>query len=260
MPLNVPPVADASRAARDLIALLWRHERPQPTRPGPRPRISVDAIVAAAIARADAEGLAAVTVRRVADDVGVKPMTFYSHVPDKDTLVALMLDQCLVNMPPSDIDSDLPARQALSRLVEANYRWYLAHPWLDDAHTEQPPPGPGVIGKYERELAIVVRWGLSDVDTDSVLTFLLDFARSAAVDATRAARSRTGNAEWWQAVGPVLAEVLDPERYPLSQRIGGAAGAALGGAYDADHAYRFGRDRVLDAVEALLESAGRIPR
>lgn len=255
MPTNVPRVAHVSNSARVLVELLWRHERPRPVRPGPRPRITVDTLVAAAIDRADTDGLSAVTVRQVATDVGVRPMTFYSHVPDKDTLVALMLDQCLANMPALDIDPALPNRRALSALIESNYRWQLAHPWLDDAHTEQPPPGPGVIGKYERELAVVIRLGLSDVDTDSVLTFLLDFARSAAADAARATQSRTGNAEWWEAVGPVLAEVLNPERYPLSQRIGSAAGEALGGAHDVGHAYRFGRERVLDAVEALVETS-----
>ncbi|MFD0558616.1 TetR family transcriptional regulator [Stackebrandtia endophytica] len=250
MPVNVPAVTDVTRTRR-LIELLWRHERPQPVRPGPRPRVTVDMVVTAAIARADADGLDSVTIRQIAADIGVRPMTLYSHVPDKEALVTLMIDQCLVDMPPSAAPSP-DRRDVLSAVIDGNYRWYLAHPWLIEAHTEQPPPGPGVIGKYERELAVIIPLGLSDVTTDAVLTFVLDYARAAAADTIRSRRAEQTNEQWWEAVGPVLTEMLDPSRFPLAHRIGSAAGARIGGAYDAEHSYRFGVPRILDAVDTLI--------
>jgi len=252
MPANVPPVTDAARSRR-LIELLWRHDRPQPVRPGPRPRVTVDTVIAAAIGRADADGLESVTIRQVAADIGVRPMTLYSHVPDKEALVTLMIDQCLADMPsPAEVEGTPDWRESLSAVIDGNYRWHLAHPWLIEAHTEQPPPGPGVIGKYERELGMLISLGLSDVITDAVLTFILDYARAAAAEVIRLRRAEVTNAQWWAAVGPVLVEVLDPKRFPLAHRIGSAAGAEIGGAYDAERSYRFGLPRVLDAIEALI--------
>ena len=59
----------------------------------------------------------------------------------------------------------------------------------------------------------------------------------------------TPDAEWWESAGPLLAEVVDPERYPLASRVGTAAGEAQGGAYDAERAYRFGLERIIEGLE-----------
>ncbi|GAA4924958.1 TetR family transcriptional regulator [Stackebrandtia albiflava] len=245
-------------AARRTITLLWRKHLVEAVKPGPKARISVDDLVAKAILRADREGLPAVTIRGVAADVGVRPMTVYSHVPDRETLVALMVDASLAQMP-APASGGLGVEAALTALVDDNHHWYVAHPWLADAHTERPPMGPGVIGKYERELAVVARLGLSDLDTDAALSFLLNFARAAAADTVRSRADAVDGGRWWEAVGPVLSEVLDPVDYPLSGRIGTAAGSAMSGAYNARHAYEFGRERTVTAIIALSESgrAGR---
>ena len=60
--------------------------------------------------------------------------------------------------------------------------------------------------------------------------------------------------EWWSARGPLLAKVFDPDAYPVATRVGAAAGLAHDAAYDPDHAYRFGLQRVLDGLAALIGS------
>ncbi len=60
-------------------------------------------------------------------------------------------------------------------------------------------------------------------------------------------------AQWWAANAPLLARVLDEHAYPLATRVGTAAGAAHGGAYDPEHAYRFGLQRVLDGLAVLID-------
>ncbi len=85
---------------RRSIELLWRlRERP---RPGPKPRFTVDDVAAAAIAIADAEGLAALSMRRVAERLGVAAMSLYTYVPGKAELIDLMLDTVCTEVPPAD--------------------------------------------------------------------------------------------------------------------------------------------------------------
>lgn len=124
-------------------------------------------MVEAATTIADAEGLEALTMRRVAKDLGVVPMTLYSYVPGKAELLDLMLDAA----PRSDL-----------------------------------PLGPGQMAKYEHEPSGLDGLGLDDVETDDCLTHLLTFvqacARAAAARAARngsaTANRRTGNRSRWR--------------------------------------------------------------
>ncbi|WP_249024638.1 TetR/AcrR family transcriptional regulator, partial [Couchioplanes caeruleus] len=85
--------------ARRTIDLLW-FEEPQ-SRRGRRKGLTLTQVVDAAIALADAEGLDAVSMRRVAQELGVVPMTLYTYVPDKAALLDLMLDALYLRMPRS---------------------------------------------------------------------------------------------------------------------------------------------------------------
>ena len=74
---------------RRSVELLWGTR--EPPRRGPKPKLSVDAIVRAGIEVADAEGLPALSMRRVAEQVGVTAMSLYTYVPDKDRLVGFVV-------------------------------------------------------------------------------------------------------------------------------------------------------------------------
>src|SRR6186997_2079432 len=102
---------DASSAgdpARTL-ELLWRESPAGGTRRGPRQGLTVDRIAAAAVELADAEGVQAVTMRRVAQALGVAPMSLYTYVPGKAELLDLMLDTVYAEMARTDL-SDKPWR------------------------------------------------------------------------------------------------------------------------------------------------------
>lgn len=97
---------------------LWL--RPAEPRRGRRPSFSRETITAAAVAVADAEGLDAVTMRRVAAEVGAGVMSLYSYAPDKETLLALMVDhvsgELRITDPPSgDWRADLKTVAHLQR-------------------------------------------------------------------------------------------------------------------------------------------------
>ena len=118
------------------LALLWREaSTPAGTARGPRPTLSVDRVVSVGLAIADAEGLDAVTMRRVATELAVAPMTLYTYVPGKAELLdliakqhapvfehALAQDFCLSALGAQELADDAahaagPPPQALARLI-----------------------------------------------------------------------------------------------------------------------------------------------
>jgi AcrR family transcriptional regulator len=236
-----------------LLELLWR-AAPESAR-GPRKGLTVDAVVAAAITLADAEGLEAVTVRRLAQELGKAPMTLYTYVPGKAELVSLMLDSLFEGMHRTAATD--PWRERLTAVARDNYALYRAHAWAAAASPSRPPLGPGQCAKYEHELRALEGLGLSDVEMDDALAHRLAFVRTAAQDAARSEAERDASGmddrEWWEAHGPLLAKVLDPERFPTAVRVGQAAGEAHDTAYNAEHAFVFGLERTLDGLGALIE-------
>jgi AcrR family transcriptional regulator len=216
------------------LTLLWRRE--EAGRRGPRPKLSVDAVVDAAIALADDAGLDAVTMRAVAARLGVSAMTLYTYVPGKAELLDLMLDSLWLAMPREPGPS-------IRSVADANRALYAAHPWAARVTTARPPLGPGLLAKYEHELGALD--GFSDLDRDAALTLVLGFVQGIAAQEP----ATTPDAEWWEAAGPLLAELVDAEEYPLASRVGTAAGEAQGGAYDADRAYEFGLARIIEGLE-----------
>jgi AcrR family transcriptional regulator len=247
----------AGDAART-IQLLWRDSAAVPQR-GPRPRLSIDQVVAAALSLADAHGLEAVTMRRLAASLGVVPMSLYTYVPGKAELLDLMLDAAYATMPRTDTTGQ-PWRQRLTAVASENKALYDAHSWVAAVSTIRPPLGPGVIAKYEHELSAFDGLCLDDVTTDACLTYLLSFVESSARAAINARvtweDSAVDDQQWWSTNAPLLARFLDTQAYPRATRIGAAAGAAHGSAYNPDHAYEFGLQRTLDAI-AVLVSPGQ---
>jgi AcrR family transcriptional regulator len=236
------------------LQLLWRATIA--SRRGPRRGLSVDAVVEAATVLADAEGLAAVTMRRLAQTLGVVPMTLYTYVPGKAELIDLMLDAAYAAMPRTNT-SGQPWRERVAAIAEENKELFEQHTWAAGISTARPPLGPGQMAKYEHELSALDGLGLDDVTMDDCLTFLLAFvqssARAAADDRAAQRDSAVDDETWWEANAPLLARVLDEHAYPTAARVGSAAGAAHGSAYDPDHAWDFGLQRVLDSLDMLIK-------
>ncbi|MEU2615931.1 TetR/AcrR family transcriptional regulator [Micromonospora sp. NPDC007271] len=241
------------------LALLWGEPSETARRKGPARSLTITQVVDAALALADEQGLTAITMRAVADRVGVSAMSVYTYVPGKPELLDLMVDTCYARMTRSPWAGQ-PWRERLTTVAETNRDLLTAHPWLTEvAALSRPPLGPGVMAKYEHELAAFDDTGLSDVDIDAALTYLLGFVQSHCRSAHDAARATTdtamSDADWWAANLPVLARALDPHIYPRAVRIGSAAGEAQGSAWHADRAWTFGLARTLDGLAALIDDA-----
>ncbi|MFG1707603.1 TetR/AcrR family transcriptional regulator [Nonomuraea sp. M3C6] len=237
------------------LALLWRTSE-RASRKG-KPELSVDRIVRAAIEVADAEGLQALSMRRVAERLGVGTMSLYTYVPGKPELFDVMLDTVYGE---TDRPEDVPDgwRARLEQIARENWHLYLRHPWLLQVAASRPVLGPNVTAKYDYELRAVDGIGLSDLEMDSVITLVTGFVHGAARGAVEAAlaESQTGmtDQQWWAAHAPFLSRISDPSRFPTAARVGQAAGEALNAAYSPEHAFEFGLQRVLDGIEALVNT------
>jgi AcrR family transcriptional regulator len=235
------------------LELLWRvHATPKR---GPKQRLDVDRIVDAAIAIAGETGLDGLSMRKVAEQLGVGTMSLYTYVPGKPELIDLMLD---ATIEPSVPHEDAPWRARLQRVADENWARVHRHPWLLEVTPLRPVLGPNTIARYEHELQALDGIGLTDVEMDSTLWLVNTHTEACARRALEAsqAEQRTGltDEQWWTARAPVLARVIEPGAYPLATRVGTAAGEAHNAAYGPVHAFAFGLQRIFDGVESLMRS------
>ncbi|WP_306191615.1 MULTISPECIES: TetR/AcrR family transcriptional regulator C-terminal domain-containing protein [unclassified Streptomyces] len=195
-------------------------------RRGRRPSFSREAITAAAVEVADAEGLDAVTMRRVAAEVGAGVMSLYSYAPDKETLLELMVDHVSGELPATDpLTGDWRADlKAIAHLQRAHM---LRHPWLPAALATRRTPGPNTLAFLERALAALRPSGLDGAARLEVFAQLTAFvAGHVGHEITQAAAARSpdrgaAEARYLAAVAadgrhPELAEALASPGRPLT--------------------------------------------
>ena len=208
---------------RRTMELLWGVETTS-TR-GPKPGLDVATIVATAIELADAEGLAAVSMRRVAERLGRSAMTLYTYVPGKAELLDLMLDTIYRQQPAPDVEPD-GWRAAAEVWAAETWELYQRHPWVLQISAGRPVLGPHELDGYEAVLRIFDGVGLPAVEVARSANTLAGFVRGAAkaVSDARAAEQATGvsDDEWWNARSPLLDELVGNSwetRYPVSTRL-----------------------------------------
>lgn len=248
-----------AEAAR-LLALLWESQ----TSEG-RSNLTVKAIVSAAIAIADAEGLNALSMRKVAERLEAGTMSLYTYIPGKRELIDLMVDTAYGQLyasvdAPRQHSADW--RTALRFVAEQNWALYRRHPWLLDVPPGRPVLGPHATFKYEVELRPLDHLGLTDVEMDATLTLLLTHVAGCAraqlaVEQTQQTTGMT-DAEWWVTQGPLLAKIVDPAHFPVAMRVGTASSQEYQAASDPAYLFTFGLECILAGISELLRS--RPPR
>jgi len=238
---------DAAAAQAGAIALLW--DRPAAPRRGPKPALNLEAIAEAGIGVADADGLAAVTMQRVAAALGVTKMALYRYVPGKAELVALMIDMGLGEAPRSSgaardwrLRLDQWARQMFSR--------FWQHPWALEATVGARAIGPNELGWMEEAVAALAGTGLAGGEMLDVAATLAGHVRAIAQQGSALVGGRPE-----QAMAAAITGLLHgrQERFP-------ALAAALGSAAEhgaQDQAFDFGLARILDGVGLLIADRTR---
>ena len=235
--------------ARSLELLWGTGDRPSR---GPKPGLTLDRIVSAAVAVADAEGLAAVSMRRLSTELGTGTMSLYRYVPGKAELLDLMLDRVL-GEPLAAEASEVPADWRTA--VDLMARTYLAnlrtHPWLLKINQARSVLGPSALRGLDSALAGLGGMGLSDPELIGVIITVNSFVEGLArtqSDATEAAR-QTGlsDAAFWESQRPYLERAMLSGEYP---RMAELSDDAFGSEFD--H-FEFGLARLIDGFDALVE-------
>lgn len=230
------------------LELLW-NTGPRPSR-GPKPGLTLDRIVEAAIHVADAEGLDAVTMRRVATELGTGTMTLYRYLPGKGELLDLMLDR--VQDPEFDglPEPEAGWRAALEAVAYSTLATYQRHPWLIQVNQSRPVMGPSAVEGMERILARIKPMGLPDRELISVVLLIDNYVVGAARTQLYAqeAERRTGmtDLEFWEAQAPALNQAMATGRYPI---LAGMGDTTFDPSYD--H-FGWGLQRVLDGLERTV--------
>lgn len=233
------------------LELLWgTDERP---RRGPRPGLTLDRIVTAAVRLADSEGIAAVSMRRLSTELGTGTMSLYRYVPGKSELIDLMLNH--VAAPPED---EPPFEGGWRAGAEAYARETLAliqrHPWLLQVNQARPVLGPNAVGGLERVLSRIKPMGLTDPELVGVIITLEGYVTGVArthvhaVEAEKA--SGVSEEDFWETQGPFLGRVMATGAYPV-------LAALTEDAFTSDLDYfEFGLQRILDGLDVLVRERG----
>jgi AcrR family transcriptional regulator len=232
---------------------------PDPVRPGPgslRPAADrgpggAERIVAAAITVADAEGLAALSMRRVAAELGAAPMSLYRHVADKDDLVLQMMNAVFARTRLPDPPDGWRARLELT--ARTLWAMFGEHPWLASALSlTRPQALPAALPYTEWVLTALDGNGL---DLDAMFTTyltMINYVRGIAVnlesEAEAEAASGLNSEEWLDTQEPRFRSILVPGQFPMFERL-------ISEEYDfsLDRIFEFGLQRLLDGLATLIE-------
>ena len=261
---------------RRSMALLWRtpeHDQER-SAPGPKPELTVDVIVRAAIEIADTQGLQALSMRVVGQRLGRTAMSLYTYVAGKSELVELMYDHAYAAIATGAGPADLAAeaggspqdwRAATTAWATRLWRTYLDHPWLLAISHARPVLGPNEYALFESLATVLHRAGLPAKEISAAhgsLYYLVRGVVSTAAEA-RASAQVTGVAEddWWYERSAELERVCPDfgERFPTLTRM------AEEGAFDNDDQSRpyleqEAWETLQFGLQALLEGvAGRLP-
>jgi AcrR family transcriptional regulator len=230
------------------------------TRPskGPKRGLSVERIVEAAVKLADSAGLEAVSMGRLAGDLGVSTMSLYRYVAAKDELLALMVDATAAS-PPAAPALGEGWRAGLARWAWAELEVYRRHPWVVRVPIIGPPVAPNQTVWLERGLRCLRDTGLAEGEKLSVMLLLTGFVRSwATLEADLLEASRASGTSAQAAMsgyGRLLVRLTDAERFPALHAVI-AAGVFDEGPDDPDEPeeFVFGLERVLDGVDVLVRA------
>ncbi|AEF41071.1 TetR/AcrR family transcriptional regulator C-terminal domain-containing protein [Hoyosella subflava] len=238
-----------------VLPLLWRHTAgaaaTAPTA-GRKPGLTIDAVVAAGIGVADALGLDALSMSRVAGQLGVGTMTLYTYVPSKGELLDLMVDSVLFS-------ADWPSAEGSWRIQVTRYAdvvrgMYRRHVWLGQVSTVRPPIGPGMLGESEYVLSALADVNLPPRQRTAAAHAITMLAHAIGREEAEAAYLErvTGqsNDAWWGDRMELWEKYFEPARHPAM------TAAWEGGGYDetttsqTSHAAEFALKCLLDGIGA----------
>nr|WP_222132325.1 TetR/AcrR family transcriptional regulator C-terminal domain-containing protein [Pseudonocardia sp. C8] len=231
--------------------MLW--DPPPAPRRGPRQRLTLDQVVEAGMAVA-ARSVDALSMRKVAQELGVGTMSLYTYVPGRDELFELMIDRAWGEraLP----DRNLPWRAQAEFHAHEAWRMYREHPWLISSNLWRMPLGPHVLDVQEDLYRVVSLTGLDAatvVRTAGLIeSHVFGAARAEITDTSVATRTGVSQDDYYSARAGFWGTHFREDRFPTMARLWHAGG------FDAENPvgdWEFGLGLILDGIERL--TAGR---
>lgn len=233
--------------------MLWGLTEPPTPRRGTG--LDRDTIVRAAIEIADADGMEAVTMRRIADRLNTGPMSLYRYVPDKDALVSMMVDSVIGDVPLESADLPADWRQGLRLLAGSTWRVSRAHRWYPEASIARPPLTPNGVAGLELGLSIFdgydIGIGTKAQFVAAVHVSVVNAAMNLAVEERTRARMDMTEEDIMTAGIPFLRTMMSSGRYPRVTRFITEA------EHPGEEAQMWaGVELILDGIAARLDRGG----
>lgn len=237
----------------DDVALLWGL-RDAPRR-GPKAQLTVSDIVRAAVAVADADGLDAVSMARVASELGNATMAIYRHVRSKDELLTLMVDAAVETPPPLPEGDWRAAILAWSKAIIAVAR---RHPWYAQIPTRRPPIGPNNLAWFDSALGALEPTRLDPGERVRVVMGLITYVQGhVRLGFELSAGHAADPGAFGSRFGALLATVVDPRQMPA---LGAVVATGVfdedlttGFEEDIDADFTYGLNIYLDGIAARIE-------
>ena len=236
------------------IAAMWRlRETP---RRGPKPSLTLDDIVGAAIAIADAEDLAAVSMARVAERLGNSTMALYRHVKSKDELLVIMSDAALER--PEPMPEGVDWRTGLTFWADGVLAAIRRHRWYAKVPISGPPAGPNNLAWFDSALGVLKDTGLPEEAKVGVVMGLITYVQGEIRMAFDLAAGYAENPDAFQRFGSTLRRVADPRVYPaVARTVEAGVFDELGSVEEDNEAdFDFGLQLYLDGVAAFIDRVG----
>jgi AcrR family transcriptional regulator len=233
--------------------LLWEN-RSKPTR-GPKPTLTAEDVIQAAIEIADRDGLGALTMQSVTAKLGYTTMAIYRYFPNKEALYDAIVDAGM-GQPPRDTDPRSDWRTRLTRLSHAKREMLCARPWLAELPFVAAPHGPNWLSWLEAVVEALADTGLNEPDKGQIVSIIDGYTRGASDTAISLARARargTSDEEWAAAVGADLGRAIGDPRFPRFAAL--LTTPSDGAPRSLDESFDFGLQRVLDGIEIYIRSA-----
>ncbi|PRZ32745.1 TetR family transcriptional regulator [Antricoccus suffuscus] len=223
-------------------------------RRGPKPGLTAHSIATTAIKIADTEGLGAVSMGRVAKELGFTAMSLYRYVDSKQDLAEMMVDASYGD--PPQIRTTQDWRKQIAEWARADVAQLRQHPWVLEVQFREPPVGPNSTAWMEAGLRALSGAGLDMQPKLSALLMLEGYVRNNVAMAQQFMPGGDSGAELGDNYANRLRLLATPERFPEVARAAATEVFADEGDFPVDE-FEFGLELILDGIATLVEKQAR---
>lgn len=217
----------------------------KPSGTGRRTPLTRERVIADAMALADAGGLASLTIRSLATSLGVKPMTVYGHVANKEEILDALIDTVFAEIEMPDTQGSW--RQEVGQRARSARTTLVRHPWAIGLMESRTTPGPATLRHHDAMLGVLSAAGFSVPMTATAYAMLDSYIYGFALQ--EAGLPFTDAATAHELIEN-MAELIDAEQYPHLHDF--TVRHVLQPGYDFAAEFDIGLDLILDALSPSL--------